>query len=135
LEIMGEGESMGPWSDSLKAYNKANQGDIKYDIQWTTLREYLDFLERKGIATNVGSFVGATTIRENVMGFDDRPPTAAELIGASRGAWGGGFPHGPRQLALDQRRRQWGLGKVPAPTEDVRRSRRGARQPAARSGG
>jgi N-acyl-D-amino-acid deacylase len=79
LEIMGEGESMGPWSDSLKAYNKANQGDIKYDIQWTTLREYLDFLERKGIATNVGSFVGATTIRENVMGFDDRPPTAAEL--------------------------------------------------------
>jgi len=79
LEIMGEGESMGPWSDSLKAYNKANQGDIKYDIQWTTLREYLDFLERKGIATNVGSFVGATTIRENVIGFDDRPPTAAEL--------------------------------------------------------
>jgi N-acyl-D-amino-acid deacylase len=79
LEIMGEGESMGPWSDSLKAYNKANQGDIKYDIQWTTLREYLDFLHRKGIATNVGSFVGATTIRENVIGFDDRPPTAAEL--------------------------------------------------------
>src|SRR6185295_1350562 len=79
LEIVGEGESMGPWSDSLKAYNKANQGDIKYDIQWTTLREYLDFLQRKGIATNVGSFVGATTIRENVIGFDDRPPTAAEL--------------------------------------------------------
>src|SRR5262245_1904199 len=79
LEIMGEGESMGPWSDSLKAYNKANQGDIKYDIQWTTLREYLNFLERKGIATNVGSFVGATTIRENVIGFDDRPPTAEEL--------------------------------------------------------
>jgi N-acyl-D-amino-acid deacylase len=79
LEIMGEGESMGPWSDSLKAYNKANQGDIKYDIQWTTLREYLDFLQRKGIAANVGSFVGATTIRENVIGFDDRPPTTAEL--------------------------------------------------------
>jgi N-acyl-D-amino-acid deacylase len=79
LEIMGEGESMGPWSDSLKAYNKANQGDIKYDIQWTTLREYLDFLQRKGIATNVGSFVGATTIRENVIGFGNRPPTAAEL--------------------------------------------------------
>ena len=79
LEIMGEGESMGPWSDSLKAYNKANQGDIKYDIQWTTLRQYLDFLQHKGIATNVGSFVGATTIRENVIGFDDRPPTAAEL--------------------------------------------------------
>jgi N-acyl-D-amino-acid deacylase len=79
MEIMGEGESMGPWSDSLKAYNKANQGDIKYDIQWTTLREYLDFLQRKGIAPNVGSFVGATTIRENVIGFDDRPPTPAEL--------------------------------------------------------
>ncbi len=79
LEIMGEGESMGPWSDSLKAYNKANQGDIHYDITWTTLAEYLDQLTKKGIATNVGSFVGATTIREHVIGFADRPPTPAEL--------------------------------------------------------
>jgi N-acyl-D-amino-acid deacylase len=79
LEIMGEGESMGPWTDSIKAYNKANQGDIKYDITWTTLAEYLDQLARKGIATNVGSFVGATTVREDVLGFADRPPTPTEL--------------------------------------------------------
>jgi N-acyl-D-amino-acid deacylase len=79
LEIMGEGESMGPWTDSLKAYNKANQGDIKYDITWTTLADYLNQLAKKGIATNVGSFVGATTVREDVIGFADRPPTPTEL--------------------------------------------------------
>jgi N-acyl-D-amino-acid deacylase len=79
LEILGEGESMGPWSDSLKAYEKSLQADIQYDITWTTLRQYLDFIAKRGIATNVGSFVGATTIREHVIGFADRPPTPAEL--------------------------------------------------------
>jgi len=79
LEVMGEGESMGPWSDSLKAYEKSLQSDIKYDITWTTLGQYLDYLAKRGIATNVGSFVGATTIRENVIGFADRPPTPTEL--------------------------------------------------------
>ena len=79
LEVMGEGESMGPLNDALKKYAVAQQIDIHYDITWTTLGEWLELLERKGVSTNVASFVGATTIRENVIGFENRPPTPQEL--------------------------------------------------------
>jgi N-acyl-D-amino-acid deacylase len=79
LEVMGEGESMGPWNDSMKKLNKELQGDIKYDIQWTTLGQYLDFLEKKGISTNVASFIGATTVRVHELGYPDRAPTPEEL--------------------------------------------------------
>ena len=79
LEVMGEGGSMGPWSDTMKVLEKRNQADITYDIQWTTLGEYLEFLEKKGIANNVASFIGATTVRIHELGFADRPPTAEEL--------------------------------------------------------
>lgn len=79
LEVMGEGESMGPLSDSMKTVILSQQSDIKYPITWTTLGGYLDMLVAKGISTNVASFVGATTIREHVIGWDDRPPTPAEL--------------------------------------------------------
>ncbi len=79
LEVMGEGSSMGPIPDSLKEWAESRQGDIKYDITWNTLGEYLDFLEEKGISVNVASFVGATTVRVNVVGFEDRPPTEEEL--------------------------------------------------------
>jgi len=79
LEVMGEGESMGPLSDSMKTIILSQQGDIRYPVNWTTLGGYLDSLVVKGISTNVASFVGATTIREHVLGWDDRPPTPAEL--------------------------------------------------------
>jgi N-acyl-D-amino-acid deacylase len=79
LEIMGEGFSMGPLSDELKAYFKARQGDIRYDIEWTTLREYLEYLVRRGVSPNVASFVGAGGVRANVLGFADRRPAAEEL--------------------------------------------------------
>ena len=59
LEILGEGWSMGPLNDELKVYTKELQGDIRYDIEWTTLREYLEYLVRRGVSTNVASFVGA----------------------------------------------------------------------------
>ena len=55
------------------------QGDIKFDIEWTTLGEYLQFLEDKGVSTNVASFVGATTVRIHELGHEDRPPTEGEL--------------------------------------------------------
>src|SRR5262249_50373844 len=55
------------------------EGDLKFDVTWTTLGEYLDHLVAKGIAPNVASFVGATTAREHEIGFADRPPTAEEL--------------------------------------------------------
>ena len=79
LEIMGEGESMGPLNETMKAEMVRLQSDIHYDIEWTTLAEYLEYLERRGISPNVASFIGAATPRSYVMGQDDRPPTAEEL--------------------------------------------------------
>jgi N-acyl-D-amino-acid deacylase len=78
-QIMGEGDSMGPLSDEMKQRWKAEQTNIQYDIEWSTLGEYLRWLERRGVSQNVASFVGATTIREHVIGLADRKPTAAEL--------------------------------------------------------
>jgi N-acyl-D-amino-acid deacylase len=79
LEVMGEGWSMGPLNDEMKKLAVQRQGDIKYPIQWTTLGEYLSFLERKGIAPNVASFVGATTVRQNVLGEKDVDPNPEQL--------------------------------------------------------
>jgi N-acyl-D-amino-acid deacylase len=79
LEVLGEGTSMGPWSDWMKQERLEQQGDIQYEIEWTSLGDYLEFLERRGVSTNVASFVGATTVRINVLGYEDRAPDAAEL--------------------------------------------------------
>lgn len=79
LEVFGEGVSYGPLTDAIKTDMKKQQGDIKYDITWNTLGEYLEFLQHKGVSTNVASFVGATTVRENVLGDANRAPSADEL--------------------------------------------------------
>lgn len=79
LEVMGEGWTMGPANDAMKKLALQRQADIKYDIAWTTLGEYLQFLEDKGISPNVASFVGATTVRIHELGFEDRAPTSEEL--------------------------------------------------------
>ena len=79
LEVMGEGESMGPWNAEMKRNETSRQGDIKYPIEWTTLGEYLRFLERKGVSPNVASFVGATTVRVHELGEDDVDPTPEQL--------------------------------------------------------
>lgn len=79
LEVMGEGSSMGPWNDAMKRDDLAQQGDIKYEINWTTLGEYLDYLVQRGVSCNVASFVGATTVRIHEVGYENRPPTAGEL--------------------------------------------------------
>ena len=78
-EIMGEGESMGPLNEELKKRMLREQSDIKFDIKWNTLAEYLQYLEKRGISCNVASFIGAATIRENVIGFEDKVPTAEQL--------------------------------------------------------
>jgi N-acyl-D-amino-acid deacylase len=78
-EIMGEGESMGPVNDRLREYMLRQQSDIKYEIKWNTLAEYLRYLETRGVSCNVASFIGATTIRENVIGFEDKAPTPEQL--------------------------------------------------------
>jgi N-acyl-D-amino-acid deacylase len=79
LEIFGEGSSMGPLNDRMKARLREEMGDIKYEITWTTLAEYLRELERRGVSTNVASFVGATTIREHAIGLEDKKPTPQQL--------------------------------------------------------
>jgi N-acyl-D-amino-acid deacylase len=78
-EIFGEGSSMGPLTEEMRARWTREQGAIKYPITWTTLGEYLQFLEKKGVSPNVASFIGAATIREYVIGLEDRKPTAWEL--------------------------------------------------------
>lgn len=79
LEVMGEGVSMGPLNDALRKKRIDEQTDVKYDVTWTTLSEYLEFLGNRGISTNVASFVGATTVRRYVLGGQDRAPDAREL--------------------------------------------------------
>ncbi len=79
LEVMGEGWSAGPLNPSMKKEIIEKQGDIKYDIEWSTLGEYLGFLEKRGVSCNIASFVGATTIRINALGYEDRPPTPEEM--------------------------------------------------------
>jgi N-acyl-D-amino-acid deacylase len=79
LEVMGEGTSMGPLNDDMKRQATERQGDIKYDIEWTTLGEYLEYLEARGVSVNVASYVGAATLRVHEVGYDDRPATDEEL--------------------------------------------------------
>ncbi len=79
LEVMGE-DSMGPLTPAMKADMTRHQGDLHYDIDWTTLGEYLEKLQSKGISPNVAAFVGAGTVRINVLGEDNVQPTPAQLL-------------------------------------------------------
>ncbi len=79
LEVMGEGDSMGPLNETMKQEMVERQSDIEFDVDWTTLGEYLQHLEARGISTNVASFVGAATVRIHEMGYEDRDPTPEEL--------------------------------------------------------
>ncbi len=77
-QIFGEG-SMGPLSDDMKRRRASTQGDLRFEIPWTTLSEYLTYLEKHGVSQNIASFVSATTIRENVIGLEDKAPTPEQL--------------------------------------------------------
>jgi len=79
LEVFGEGGSGGPLNEKMKIEIVEDQGDIKYDIAWTSLGEYLEYLVDKGVSTNIASFVGATTVRVHELGYEDRSPTPDEL--------------------------------------------------------
>jgi len=93
-EIMGEGESMGPVNDRVREHKIREQTDIKYDITWNTPGEYLQYLEKRGVSCNVASFIGATTIREYVIGFEDKQPTPEQ---ARRNARTGAQRNGSRR--------------------------------------
>ena len=79
LEVMGEGISMGPLNESMRKRRIERQNDIRYDIPWTSLGEYLQHMEDLGISTNIASFVGASTVRIHELGYEDRTPTKEEL--------------------------------------------------------
>jgi N-acyl-D-amino-acid deacylase len=79
LEVFGEGDSPGPLNNAMKRDFKAGQKDIHFDIEWTTLGQFLNYLTQRGISPNVASFVGATTVRIHEVGYVDRPPTPAEM--------------------------------------------------------
>ena len=79
LEVFGEGSSMGPLNADMKREMLDRQGDLRFDVPWTSLGEYLDHLVERGVATNVASYVGATTVRIHEIGHEDRPPTPEEL--------------------------------------------------------
>ena len=79
LEVFGEGWSMGPLNASMKRDMATNQGDLKFDVTWTGLMEYLEHMTRKGVSVNVASFVGATTLRVHQVGYANRKATPQEL--------------------------------------------------------
>jgi N-acyl-D-amino-acid deacylase len=79
LEVFGEGWSLGPVNDTMRREQTEQQGDIKYDITWTTLAEALDTIAARGISTNIASFVGAATVRIHELEHEDRRPTREEL--------------------------------------------------------
>jgi N-acyl-D-amino-acid deacylase len=78
-QIFGEGDSMGPLTEEMRKRRLESQGDLKFEIPWTSLGDYLRYLEKKGVAQNVASYIGATTVREYVIGLEDRPPTPQQL--------------------------------------------------------
>ena len=129
LEIFGEGWSMGPVNARMKADALKQQGDIRYDIPWSTLGGYLDFLEKRGVTPNVASFIGATTVRIQTLGEDDITPDAGQLRqmqdvvrqGMREGALGVGssliyppasFADTPELIALAQAAAESGGGYV-----------------------
>lgn len=79
LEVFGEGISMGPLNAAMRADLRLRQGERRFEVEWTSLGEYLEFLEKRGICTNVASFVGATSLRIHELGHADRAPSAREL--------------------------------------------------------
>ena len=79
LEVFGEGSSMGPLNPGMKREMVERQGDVRFEVPWISLGEYLDHLVERGVATNVASYIGATTVRVHEIGHEDRPPTVEEL--------------------------------------------------------
>lgn len=78
-EVFGEGSSMGPWTEEMRQRFIENQSQGRFDVPWMRLTEYLDHCEKVGVAQNVASFIGATTLRIHGVGYDNRPATAAEI--------------------------------------------------------
>lgn len=79
LEVMSEGESMGPLNDAMKKEILDDQSDFKFPVEWTTLGEFMEWLEKRGVSCNIASFVGAATVRQHELNYENREPTPEEL--------------------------------------------------------
>jgi N-acyl-D-amino-acid deacylase len=84
LEVMGEGNSMGPFTDKMKRLQESRETDIKYKVDWTTLGQFFEKLEKQGVAPNVTSFVGAETVRVHELGEKSVAPTPQQLAAMQR---------------------------------------------------
>ncbi len=78
-QIFGEGSSMGPWTPEMHERFVDRQARGRFDVPWTRLSEYLSHVEARGTSQNVASYIGATTLRINAVGYDARPATATEV--------------------------------------------------------
>jgi N-acyl-D-amino-acid deacylase len=78
-EITGEGESIAPVNDRILKEQEDFNRRYQLTVDWRTLGEYFSRLGKQGAGVNLGTFVGATQVREYVIGYDDRPPTPLEL--------------------------------------------------------
>src|SRR5438045_6249843 len=63
----------------MKLRSVKRQADINYPSRWTTLAQYLEYLQKKGVTPNLASFVGATTVRVHELGEKDIDPTPTQL--------------------------------------------------------
>ena len=79
LEVMGEGFSMGPLNAPMTQELIERQSDIIFEVPWSSLGEYLQYMENRGISTNIASFVGASSVRIHELGYEDRKPSEEEL--------------------------------------------------------
>jgi len=79
LEVMGEGDSIGPLTPQMQKLTLQREGDVKYPVDWATLDQGLQAMTKRGITLNVASFVGAATVRVNVLGEGDVQPTPPQL--------------------------------------------------------
>ena len=95
-EITGEGESIAPLNDALIKIMQPLLEHYKLTVDWRTLEEYFARFKKQGMAINLGSFIGATQVREYVLDSENRAPTKEELeemksqvaVGMQRGALG-----------------------------------------------
>jgi dihydroorotase/N-acyl-D-amino-acid deacylase len=78
-EITGEGGSIAPLTDAIVAEDKVGYDHLGIKVDWRSLGEYFQRLEKQGMGINLATYVGATQVRRIVVGEADRPATPAEL--------------------------------------------------------
>ena len=84
LEVIGE-DSMGPLTPRMKALMAQRETDISFPVTWTTLGQYMEGLEKKGISPNVAAFVGEGTVRANLLGAASARKLTGQVVNIGEG--------------------------------------------------